>query len=212
MLSWLDRLWNAAASTVGQAVSSAVHWTEHAIMSVVLSVFRLVGGAWNYLADAFRVFHSALDHWSSEVFAFADYLIHHLIPSILRWAERELAKLAAFISRVYDDLQRAVNNLILRIASTAEALTKWVLRNIYDPLKEYADQIWADLKKWGYYAYWYITHPAALAEVIIFPLATSLEKHAWQLAGQLGKFALSLVLANIKPFIHLIEDVIDSVL
>lgn len=181
-------------------------------MSVILSVFRLVGGAWNGLTDAFRAFHSALDNWSHEVYLFGDYLIRHLIPSIVRWAERELAKLSAFISRVYDDLQRAVNDLILRIASTARALTKWVLDNVYDPLKEYADQIWADLKKWGYTAWWYITHPDALAELIIFPIATSLEKHAWQLAGQLGKFALSLVLANVRQFINLIEDIVDSVL
>lgn len=180
-------------------------------MSVILSVFRLVGGAWTKLVDAYHTFHAALDAFSKAVYDFADYVIHHLIPSILKWAERELAKLSALLARLYDDLQRAVNNLILRIASTAKALTNWVLRNVYDPLKKYADQIWSDLKLWGYTAWWWITHLADLAEAMIFHIATSLEKHAWELAPILGKFLLSLILANVKRFVLLIEDIIDSV-
>lgn len=212
MLNWLDSFWNSVTGSVGNAVSSAVHWALHAVMSVILSVFKLVGSAWSALVYDVAYFHAEIDAFCKSVLDFGSYILHHVIPSLLKWAQAQLDRLSADLARIYDWAQREVNDLILRIADAVSTVENWANRTIWKPLKDYADQIWADLKLWGYTAWYYITHPDLLAETLIFSIATSLEKHAWELAEKLGEFAVSLVMANLKRFLSLIETIISAVI
>lgn len=211
MLSWLDRFWHTVTGTVGDAVSTAAHWAMHALASVVFGVFRSVGAAWAKFTDSVADLHNALDDFGRAIYNFGAYVLHHVIPSLLKWAERELAKLSSALSRLYDQVVKWVDDIYKWIAHEVSTVTSWVIRNIWDPLKKYADLIYADLIKWGYYAYKWLTNLPALAEAMIFHIVTSLEKHAWEIADKLGKFALSLVVANLKQFVLLIEDIITAV-
>jgi phenylpyruvate tautomerase PptA (4-oxalocrotonate tautomerase family) len=212
MLGWLDRFFSAAAGTIGGAVSNAIHWAIHAAMAVVLSVFGLVTGAWSVLVDAYHLFLSGLDRFTAEVIRFASYVVHDLIPRVVRWAERELAKLSAALAAVYRDLIRAVNDLILRIAAAVRSVTAWVIREVYDPLRKYADLIWADLLKWGFYAWSVLTHLAAFADTFLMYLVRALEKQAWAVAKQLGTFTLAILHTQLKTIISVIEDILTAVI
>lgn len=211
MLNWLDQFFTATKILVGQQVSDVTHWALHALASVVFSVFRLVGKAWDKFTAAVARFGKEAGHFAHEVWSWAAYLVRVVIPRILRWAERELAKLAAAIAQIYHELLTWVSRILARLEQDIKDLTHWVLVNVWAPLKRYAEKIYADLLKWGYTAFWFITHPAALAERLIFDIANSLEKHAWQLGGKLGTFLLSLVARNIPKLAALIEEIITAV-
>jgi hypothetical protein len=212
VLNWLDSFFSSAASTIGTAVSNAVHWAVHALASVVFAVFGLVGKAWSALVNAVHSFHAALDRWATEVIRFAEYVIKVVVPRIYRWATAELAKLSSALAAYYRYFLARIADVIDRIAAAVTSVTNWVLAHVWAPLKAYADQIWDDLKKWGYTAWWYITHPQALADLIVMPLVTSVEHNAVAIASQLGQFLLAMLLTNITKVITVIEDIITAVL
>lgn len=211
MLNWLDNFWHRVAGTVGGGISTAVHWAMHALASVVFSVFSNVKKAWAYAVGGITALHRTLDNFGKSVLQFADWLWHVAIPAILRWVRKELASLAADLAKLRQWALLEFAKIILALQKAVRDLTSWVIRDIYDPLKRYADQIWSDLKKWGYTAWWYITHPLALAEVLIAPLVITLEKYAWSIARQLGTFTLALIAGNLPKLIALVEDIITAV-
>lgn len=212
MLGWLDRFFGNVGSSIGNAVSSAVHWAMHAVMSVILAVFRLVGAAWRDYLAALRAELGAAEGFARTVWGFASWLTRGLLPKIVRWAARAIASVLAFARRVYEDLQRAVARLLAYIAHVADTIYRWVLRDIWAPLKRYADLLWADLKKWGFTAWWWITHLPQLADAMIFHIARSLEKYAWQLGRMLGAFFTALIIHNLRRLLLLVEDILSAVL
>jgi hypothetical protein len=212
MLHWLDRFWNSATGAVGNAISSAVHWAMHAVASVFLAVFALVGKAWAVFVDAAVSLGGTLERFASSVYTWAGYVMHIVIPALTKWAQGEFDRLGLDIYNLGKLLVRYVNDIYKWIAHEISDVTKWAIRDIYDPLKSYADQIASDLRKWGYVAWWWITHLPELAEAMIFSIVTSLENHAFEIAANLGKFFLALIMKNLKSFISVLEDIISAVL
>lgn len=212
MLSWLDKFFSAASSTIGNAISNTVHWAIHALASVVFAVFSAVGAAWTAFVDATGALVSEVGNLALNVYHFANHVMKVLLPAIYRWAAAELKKLEAYAESVYHWALKEFDTVRAWVEHLISDLTSWVLRDIWDPLKKYADQIWDDLKKWGYVAWWWITHLPDLAEAMIFHIAASTEKHAWELANMLGQFFLSLIIANLNTMLTLIEDIITAVL
>lgn len=212
MLSWLDSFWHSATGYVGDQVANAVRWAMHGITGVILSVFGLVRGAWSRLAGAAGAAWSSVESLGLATWHKFAWLIRVVIPGVLRWAAAWLARLQAFALAIWRQLARDIAAVIARITATAAAITRWALRTIWAPLKALADLIWRDLLKWGYTAWWFITHPDKLAEHLIFHLVTSLEAHAWTVARMLGTFTLALIHANLRRIALLAEDIITAVI
>lgn len=212
MLSWLDRFWRSASGYVDDKVRSTVHWAEHAIMGVVLNVFGLVGTAWRYAQQGWAAGWAELGSLAHSVWAKFQYVLHVLIPELGRWVSSQVARLLAFAQGIWSGLLRLISAVDARLTAAFTAAIAWVLRTVWAPLKAYADQIWHDLTKWGYTAWWLVTHPDQLAELLIFHIVASLEAHAWQVARLLGTFTLALIRANLRRIAQLAEDVITAVL
>ena len=190
----------------------AVHWAIRAVTSVVFQVFGNIRNAWSVLYGGYRDLVSGIDSFATAVRNAITYTLRVVIPGILRWAGAALARLAADLARLGRMLLAEVSRLTAYITARWNALYRWVLANVWAPLQAYARSLYHDLIKWGYTAWWWITHLPALAEQMIFALALSAERHAWQLAGMLGKFALSLVLHNAKKLAILVEDIVTAVI
>jgi hypothetical protein len=211
MLSWLDGFFSSAAATIGAPVANAVHWAVHALASVVFAVFKLVGSAWAKLVDAVRAFHAALDAAMAEVVKFATWIVKVELPALRKWAESELAKLAVALAQLYDRVTTAIADLIDRIAAAVASVTSWVISAVWDPIQAALKVLTANLIKWGFTAYTYITHPQMLADLLIMPLINSLVNNAAAIAEQVGAFLLTLMLKNVKAIITVIEDIITAV-
>lgn len=212
MLSWLDRYWDHVRGYVPNEVANAVHWAEHALAGLVLNIFGLVSGAWNSFWNSAAVLYRGINDLGAAVYHFGAYILRTVIPSVIRWAAAQLARLSAALAALGRYVDHWIGVILAAIARAYRDIERWAIANIYAPLRAYADRIWNDLLKWGYTAFWWITHPADLAELLIFPLAASLEKHAWDLAAGLGKFTLALVVRNTRRLALLAEEIIAAVL
>jgi hypothetical protein len=105
-----------------------------------------------------------------------------------------------------------VERLTADVVHWLTSLRRWIVREIWNPLVARAEQIWDDLVKWGYTAWWYITHPADLAKLLLWPLAKAVEDNSWSLGGILGTFGLTLVLRNARRFAQLVEHIMTAIL
>lgn len=211
MLNWLDNLFHRARGVIGGAVSDAIHWAVRGLAAVVFAVFGAVKKAWAVTAGAMADLHKALDVFGASVVRWAAWLWRVEIPRILRWAQHELARLAADLARLRDWAIVQLARLTLWVTHQITAVYQWVLRDVYDPLSRAIARTYQDLLKWGYYSYQYITHPERLAELLIMPLVVTFEKYAWQIARQLGTFTLALITANLPKVLALAEDIITAV-
>ncbi len=211
MLGWLDRFFHSVTGTVGSAVSAVVHYAVHALAAVVFAVFGLVRGAWEWCLSGMVELHTALDDFTKAVVDFAKWLATVALPALRKWAAAALALLAHDLSLLRTWALEQFAKVALAIDRAYRDAVTWVTVHVYDPLKKYADLIAADLRKWGYTAWYYITHPAMLAELLLVPLVTTFEKYAWAIGKMLGQFLLALIAQNIPKLLTLIEDIITAV-
>jgi hypothetical protein len=69
-----------------------------------------------------------------------------------------------------------------------------------------------DIPVWAQGAYWWVTHPEALARVMLWPLLRVLEDNAWTAADWLAEFGLALLVKNINRVAQLAETVLAAIL
>jgi hypothetical protein len=212
MLSWLDSFFSRVRGAIGSAVSDAIHYAVHALAAVVFAVFGLVGRAWSALVGAVRSFHAQLDRFAQEIINFATYVVKVLVPGVVAWVKTEITRLETALAQAAHDLATWVNDLIGRIAAAAADVIQWVLANVWAPVQAAIGLLTANLEKWGYTAWYYITHPDQLAELLINSIVTSLETHSWDIAKRLGQFTLALIAQNIPRLLQLIEDILTAVI
>lgn len=211
MLSWLDRYWRSATGYVSREIATAVHWAEHAIMGVILTVFGLVSRGWTYLQQGAAAAWTAAGGLAHAVWVKFGYVLAVLIPSLERWVSSLWARLLSLIRSVWTALLRLVAAVDARLTAAFAAAARWVIRSVWAPLAARAAQLWQYLTRWAYVAWWYVTHPAALAQLLLLHLITALERDAWQVARLLGTFTLALLRANLRRVAQLAEDVITAV-
>lgn len=212
MLTWLARWFRGFASTVSQGVIDMVHWAVHALASVVLAVFNDVDSGWADLVRAADAIGRGLDTFGSWTWASLRALWRHTIPQLWRYIIDGLQLLRRSLGWVWDHAQLLVRESLAMVSRWLADLWRLVLRDVYDPLRSWADTIYKRLIEWGFTAWWWITHLDKLADAMIFHIAASLEKNAWQLADQLGQFVLALLLRNAKRVLQLLESIVSAVL
>jgi hypothetical protein len=212
VLSWLKDWFGRFGGAVDATVLRMVHWALHALASVVYTVFNHVGRAWNDVWAAGNWMRRAAWEVMRTIYTHIRAIIIHDIPHLFHWALAALHKLKhwalAWIDRLLKDLAR-LKTLAWHWIIT---LYHWAWAHIYVPLFNYARWLEKWLRKWGYTAWWYVTHPASLAALLFWPLVKLLEDNAWAAARVLGTFTLALATRNARRLAQLAEDIIAAVL
>lgn len=212
MLSWIAGFIGRWSGAVDQAVRDLIHWTVHALASVVYTVFGLVGTAWKDMWRAVSWLETAAGRFAAQVFGHLWAIIKRDLP----WLASAITLARQLAVRLYD----AVRAWALGLIRAAEALAvrlvndvrSWAYRDIWLPLLQLARDARRDITRWAWPAFWYITHPAALAGLLGDALVDWLEANSWRVAQRLGSFALHLVLANTRRLAQLAEDIITAAL
>jgi hypothetical protein len=212
VFDWITHWFISWAPLVEQKVRDMVHWAIHAVASVLIGVFRHVLDAWKWVIYGLAFLGYEEIHFAEDVWNFGRRVVLVYLPRLLRWAWGWIQFLHKLIWTIYGDLVRALDSLRKLAWSWILDLWRNVLRFVWDPLKRFADLIWHDLLKWGWTAWWWITHPEELAGFLFWHIIHWLEFYAWEAGKRLGTFGLSLVRHNLHRFLILVEDVISAVL
>lgn len=169
-------------------------------------------------AQAWTVYYTDNTYYVQQLVKFVTatrnahgYTLHVRIPGIISWAGTGFARLLAAIIGLARALARDVAMLTGLLASRITALTTWILRKVWAPLWAFITATYRDLLKWGWVAWWWITHLASLAEAMIFFIARAMEKYAWELAGMLGRFVVSLIVRNARKIAEVAESIVVAV-
>lgn len=212
MLNWIKGFVGRWAGAVDQAVRDLVHWTVHALASVMYAVFGLVGRAWHNVFAAANWLREQADHLGREVFT----TLWSIIKRDLPWLASALVAVRNFALRLYHTLLawawreiQAAEQLARRLV---DDLRQWAYRDIWLPLLHLAADARRDIQRWAWPAFWYITHPDALAGLIGDALVSWLEANAWRVGRRLGTFLLALLVHNLRQVLALVEDVLSAVL
>lgn len=140
-----------------------------------------------------KIWHDAGAALGAGAHAAADLATRGL-AAILSW-------LTGNVSAAWDDLERAAGYEERLLGGWIDDVTGHLVRIITYDIPHYAMT-----------AYWWVTHPAQLADVLGWHLVRFLEDHADQAATYLGRFAISLVLRNTRQLVRLAEHIIVSIL
>lgn len=209
---WLTGWFARVAGDIGQHIADAIHWAIHAVASVFMAVFAHVFGAWEQLfrwvAEFYRAFGSVL-YWVGAKFW---HILRVVIPRVIDWARWWFTRLLGLIRAWVAWLWGKIRETIALIYREIGMVIRWAVTHIWDPLWHWVQFLWGRVKAWAWVAFWWVTHLASLAEAMIFHIAAAVERHAWELAGLLGRFFLALLIRNLARFVKIVEQIIAAVI
>jgi len=189
-----------------------VHWAVHALASVVYTVFGNVGGIWRDLASAWGLFNRMLDKYLPEVWdAFRRVFLQDL-PALWRWITGRVAALGRLIDALYNKALAFARNLYSQAVHLITQLTKWVIQNVLDPLTAAFRQAWHWITHEGALVFYYLTHPPALARLILAALIQAAEDAFWTISAPVAEFIWHLVLHQARRLVQLAEQILAAVL
>ncbi|HEY6278453.1 MAG TPA: hypothetical protein VIX86_19230 [Streptosporangiaceae bacterium] len=211
MLDWIASFIARWAPAVPAAIRDLVHWSVHALASVVYFVFGNVGKAWGYVWGALKWHLTAAVRFVDATYQQLRAILKKYFPAVYNWIAGLIAAVRKDLRTVWHDTLAELDRLRALAAGWIKDVRAWAYRDIWLPLS--ADTAWlkTHLLKWGYTAWYYITHPDMLANILLDPLITLIERQAWTVAARLGTFTLALAVHNIRRLAQLAEDIIAAV-
>lgn len=212
MFGWISSVYNSVTGTVADAVRSFVNTLIRGVYGFLHTIFGLVSGEWHFLWSAAGLFVRGLHTLAAAVWEFASYLRRVTIPWLANWINALTRTLFKLIKTVVSELTHLIESVYHQLLALLDALKKWVIQDVWNPLVAWVKRIFAWIAKEGSTMWFYFTHLPAFAELLFWHTVTAFERHAWDAAKLLGRFFLSLIVRNLVQFVTLVEDIISAVL
>jgi len=212
VLGWIGEFVSRWSGVVTAPIRDLVHWAVHALASVVYTVFGNVGGIWRDLAGAWQLFNRMLDKYLPGVWDAFRRIFLVDIPALWRWITGQVAKLWHDLVKLYDLARAYALDLYHAALHAVSDLLRWVIQHVLDPLAAAFAQAWHWITHEGALVFYYLTHPPALARLILAALIQAAEDAFWTVSGPILQFVLRLVLHNTRRLVQLAEQVIAAVL
>ena len=165
MLGIINRILHDLSSGI-TAVEKWALKLIHAVYSFVNKLFTELRKAVDNVWTALTNFAKAIRKFVSQVYTYAKWIVTKLVPSVIRWAEKELLSVAHDIANLGKWAVGWIDRLIKDIASAIKNITNWVIKNIFDPLKTDFLTAWHWITHEGAMIYDLITHPEKLAALL----------------------------------------------
>lgn len=133
----------------------------------------------------------------------------HLIPEPIRHAFDTIGgAIAGLFGTITNDVYDAWTTFTASVWAWADAAA------------DFAEETWRSLNQvighliphYAMTAFWWITHPAQLADVLFWHLLRYLEERAWTAARYLGRFVLALLTHHVRRITALAEEIIAAIL
>lgn len=212
MFDWISGFVARWAGRLQQDILDVVHWTVHAVAGVVYTVFGNVGRAWSGMWQSIHWLWIQASGYVAEVFGWIRQIVTVDLPVIWSTLLADVRGVLGEIGRVWSDLVARIEQLGRYAAGLVQQAIVWVVDHVYSPLKAYADAIYNDLLKWGFYAWRLLNDPPRLAAILLGALIAAAESAFWSIAPPVGRFVLGILLHNGQRFASLLESILTAVL
>lgn len=212
VFDWLKSWFPKWLGIIPDAIINLVHWSIHAVTGWAGNIFSLVGASWTDYFKSHLTFFTGITHFAWRTWRHFEAILKHDFPTLWRWVRDAKTFLQRMIRLVERLALRLYHNALAFIKRVRNDIVQWVHRDIWKPLHDFSTWLKIHLIKWGYTAWYYVTHPDKLAAALFWFIVGLLEKNAWQVAPKVGTFFLTLFLHNMRRIAHVLEDIIDAAL
>jgi phage-related protein len=203
---------SGGAASLWHKVVHLVHDVVHGVIGWLESLFHIVSGAWAWMLGAASTVEHAIAEAAEAVGGWIWAFVTHTLPSIWR-------KIEHAVQSAWHWVENAVKWAARHIAYLAKKAWHWVENAIKYVYHHFIRDIWRWIKHtgqhilhWAHTAWYLVTHPLKLAELLFWPLFAFFERVAWKIARKVGKWLAELVLQNLIKLVHLVEDIVAAVL
>lgn len=212
MLDWLHGVVYTLYGYVPGPVKDLIHSALRGLIGALNAVTGNMWTVWWNWITAMTAAGGVFNWFCGGVLTVLSWLVKEAIPFASNLALRAWTRLLNFEKKIEADLLsglQAVRDLASRLVQDAIA---WVTQNVWNPLWGYIQDLYDKATRWAYTAWFYVTHPAALAELIFWSLWDVFTRNAWSVARVVGEWALRLVLQNSVSGVRLVEQIVTDVL
>ena len=204
-------MFNAVAGRIDSTVAGWVRDLITGVYGFLHTIFGHVISGWqNLYRDVSDFIDVSIQH-GVHLLLVLGFILRHVIPTLNRLLSDFIRQVFHYAEGVYRFAVRAIDDLRNWSADALRTLQRWVVTDVFDPLLRSLTAAWHWITHEGSLVYHYITHPADLVDLVWDALISKLEAEAWNIAGKLGSFALSLVVRNLSRFVSLLEDILNAV-
>lgn len=212
MFNWLWNTIYGSGQRIANSILNLIHEVVNGLMGALGAIYGALWGAWWDMLWAASALVGIVE-WFCRPVMYAIWDINreiadYLYPIINGLKRRIINGLAALETKVAGWVKEAVTSA----TNAVNWLLSWVVRNVWTPVKAWVDDLYRKMSAWAYTAYFYVTHPDALARVIFWALWGVFTENAWAVGEVLGEWFLRLVLANVVRSARLVETIIADVL
>lgn len=146
-------------------------------------------------------------------------MLNWLVNTIGGWLNSVGSAVYNFVRTVVGGVTGVLDLIFGRVSDAWDDLLN-AARSIEGTIKSYVSSVWNVLDRiLTYYiptfamtAWWWVTNPDALAQVLLWHLVKWLETWAWTVAQYLGEFILALIVKELRRILALVETVVTAIL
>lgn len=204
LLGWaiggLDDLWKKAVAVF----TAIVNWTTGLINQAYDDINAVSQWAWNNIQIVEKwaaSMYTAITSWATSIFQSIVAWTSNLIDDIYKTITAIETWVGSWIDKIYSDVTGWIGQL-----------EKWVISNIWDPLYNTLAGIYRWVTTYGYWMFYLLSHPDALATLLGQYLLAAWMGLSRKFAGPLGRWMLHSLLSMSNDIAGALEDFIAGIL
>jgi hypothetical protein len=212
MLDWLFNTVYGLYGRVSGATKDLIHSVIRGLMGALNAVAGNMWAAWWDMVWASQVASSVIGWFGGGIYQNLEFIYNTMIRLIWENIRRLYAELAAAVVKLWNDTWALVWNLRTEAFGWVGWALDWVKKSVWDPLWWWVQDLYQKMRDWAYTAWYLVTHPDALADIMFWPLFWVFGRSAYPLARMIGDWLLRTALQNSVQSLELVEGIITDVL
>lgn len=211
MIEWLQSI----ANSVFSGLNNLRDWIIRAIAAVYSYIVARIQEVARSIGDVVRWAQKWLEelgHYVDDVLHYAINIAQQIIPAITRWISDRLNDLQNFSNWLLREIRVGLDNLLHWVEQVRMIIIRWVLTEIWDPLKRLFDGFFSWVTDNFGKLFNYFAHPELIVQLVAHWLWRTWLDLLKQYSRPVARWLMAHMLGLVSEFVHLIEDIIVAVL
>lgn len=211
----LDWLYNTVYTLYGRLPGSVKDLINSALRGILGALNAVAGNMWTVWWDMVAMAQSlpGIVKWAfNGIYHALDWLLNVEIAHIWNLLQPLWLQVQKLTKKVVELIAQAIADVTAKVWRWVQDTITWVNQHVWLPLWGWVQDLYDKMTRWAYTAWFYVTHPDALAEVLFWSLWGVFTRNALTVSRSIGEWALRMVLQNAVTGVKLVEQIITDVL